>query len=136
MPQKRYVEPWKVCEWQISLKISVSKASIVNDRFVKFSCFCGYLIKFTDKHIRWNDFEAYAKFCMVLIDSFLFVFMAAFKDCPICFCPHWLLWQLEDTEKEMGACCPGAGETKGQDTQTPDGPARGRRQHWRATTHF
>lgn len=90
----------------------MSKASVVNDRSVKFSCFCGYLIKFTDKHIRWNDFQTYAKFCIVLIDWLLFVFMAAFKDCPTCFCPHWLLLQLEDTEKEMGACCPGLGRLK------------------------
>ena len=57
-------------------------------------------------------FRAYANSCMVLTDWFLFVFMTAFKDCSICFCPHWLLLQLEDTEKERGTCHWGLGRPK------------------------
>lgn len=56
--------------------------------------------------------RVYASFCMVLTDWFLFVFTTTFKDCSICFCPHLLLLQLEDTEKERGTCCWGLGRLK------------------------
>lgn len=57
-------------------------------------------------------FRAAASFCIVLTDWFLFVFTTAFKDCSICFCPHCLLLQLEDTEKKRKTCCWGLGRLK------------------------
>lgn len=62
---------------------------------------------------------------MVLIDWFLFLFMTAFKDCSICFCPHWLLLQLEKHWEREEDLLLRASETKGQDTHPPAGPTRG-----------